>query len=149
MKQTFVKKVTKTLFSRERKVDSGSSSQSDTDMSLHDDSLDDISFEIEDSNQEEEEKIVTGSYALIKVHAKKSFRLFVAKILEIIEEGFKVQFCKKSKTTMKSSETVEENTISCSDVVKRLSQPILGKSGRFQGMLTFRNNFDEYENIIG
>ncbi|KAK9759143.1 DDE superfamily endonuclease [Popillia japonica] len=98
MKQKSAKKVTKTLFSRERKVDSGSSSQPDTDMSLHDDSLD-ISFEVEDSNQEEEEKMVAGSSR--KSSRKKSLSmLFVAKILERIKEGFKVQFCKKSKNTM-------------------------------------------------
>ncbi|KAK5649388.1 hypothetical protein RI129_000417 [Pyrocoelia pectoralis] len=70
-------------------------------------------------------------YALVKVHGKKSFRLFVARILESKEEGFKVQFFKKSRNTMKFSETVKQNTISCSDVVKRLSQLILGSSGRF------------------
>lgn len=153
VKQMSVKKVTKTLFSEEKdeksKVDSGSSSQSDTEMSLHDDSLDDISFEFEESEEDGNEEIVAGSYALVKVYGKKSFRLFVAKILERVEEGFKVKFFKKAQKTMKFSETSEENTVSYSDVIKKLSQPILGSSGRFQGMLTFPNNFDQYENILG
>ncbi|KAJ8932480.1 hypothetical protein NQ318_001655 [Aromia moschata] len=64
------------LLTSQLKVDSGSSSQSNTEISLHDDSLDDISLEVEDSEGEENEEIVTGGYALVKVHGKKSFRFF-------------------------------------------------------------------------
>ncbi|KAK9878345.1 hypothetical protein WA026_021645 [Henosepilachna vigintioctopunctata] len=152
VKKKSVTQVTKSLFAQkkrdEKKIYSESSSQSDTEISLQDDSLTDVSFEVENSDEDENEEIVEGEYALVKVHGKKSFRLFVAKILGRNDEGFNVKFFKKAQNTMKFSETIEENVISSSDIVKRLSLPLIASSGRFQGMLTFSNNFEDYTNLL-
>lgn len=67
-----------------------------------------------------------GEFAIVRVSGKKSYRLFVAKILSKSGIGLSVQFYKKAP----------------------LSKPVSGSSGRFKDMLSFSKDLSNYMNTL-
>lgn len=99
--------------------------------------------------EDEERNLEPGDFCVAKVFGKKenSFRLYIAKVLEIEHEGYEVRFFKRHDQTMKFKETEEESYIREADIVRRLPKPVTGSSARFNQMICFAADLSDLTNI--
>ncbi|KAF5284741.1 hypothetical protein FQA39_LY04466 [Lamprigera yunnana] len=106
--------------------------------------------EIEETVDEDEQPIKEEEFVLVKLATKKKQRHYVAKIIEIVEDGFNIKFYKKILGTTASRNLIlsDESFINGADVVLRLPQPTsVGLSKRQEAQLIFPVDFSDY-NII-
>lgn len=87
----------------------------------------------------------SGTFAVVKVggKTKQSFRLYVAKVLEIEEDGYVVTFLKKCTQGLRFAQTEEEAFVKEEDFVRRLSKPSSSSSSRFKDMIAFNNDLTD------
>lgn len=118
-------------FQNEDKEFSESSSEEDTNNVLS----------LDKSNS----KFSLGEFAVIKVmgKTKNSCRLYVVKVIEFDEEGYIGRFYKKTPGVFKFAQTDEEALFKApEDVIRRLNKPNICSSGRYQGSITFLDDFE-------
>lgn len=128
-------------------------------LKFHDSSSDDDPEQFFESIREEteieemdERSIKEGDFVLVELASKKTKRYYVAKVIEIVEDGFDVKFYKKIAGTTASRNFIpsdeDPSFVNSKDVVLHLPQPTsVGLSKRQEAQLIFSVDFSEY-NII-
>lgn len=89
-----------------------------------------------------------GRFIIDKVYGfgKKSGRNYAANIVKITAGGYNVEFYKRKMTSNRFIRTNEEEAfVTNEDVVLVLPVPSEDKRPRFQGMIYFHCNLDEYQ----
>lgn len=140
------KKKRKKLFTRSSSEDSNSNysiQDSDKEFILSTTSEEDPDFGIPESPQLPN-TFAPGDFLVVKVHGKKSYRLYVAKVLYPEDDGYVGKFYKRVPNTWRFQETEEEAAFLPEDVIKKL-QPNdnIQTSARFKDMITFVNDMSE------
>lgn len=138
-------------------ADYSSESESESDFSVHDSSSDlDIDLIFGEEKFEETEEatsskkiqipLTPNDFAVVKVQGKtkSSFRLYVAKIISMYQDGYEGLFYKKIQGAYKFIETQEESFIPSDDIIMKLSKPICIKSSRFNNAIAFSEDLSEY-----
>ena len=123
-----------------------SSSDSESQMSLHDSSSDDMSFpECESESNDGSIGLSIGKFAVVRVHwkTKNAFRLYVFQITATDNDGYHGIFYKRAPNTMRFSETNEEFYVNKEDIVLKLSNPLQGSSARFKDFVSFSTDLSE------
>lgn len=89
--------------------------------------------------------LLVGDFAVVKVSGKtkQSFRLYIAKVLEVEEDGYVVTFLKKCTKGLRFAQTEEEAFVKEEDFVRRLSKPSSRSSSRFKGMIAFNDDLSD------
>ncbi|XP_072392290.1 uncharacterized protein [Diabrotica undecimpunctata] len=119
------------------------SSDSDAQISLHDSSSN-SSFSESDADNELSE-LSPGEFAIVKVYGKTkdSFRMYVMRITVIVDEGYSGIYYRRAPNTMRFSETEEEFFVNKTDIIRKLSKPLLGSSARFNDFVSFSTDLSD------
>lgn len=119
-----------------------SSSESETEVVLADESSDNLEFE--DLN--ESDKIENGSHIIARVYRNKAKdgRNFVARVFNTAEKGYEVDFFKRLFPANRFSITGEKALILKQDVVAKLPNPITDTRARFKDSIYFNVDLLQY-----
>lgn len=122
---------------------SSSDSESDS-YSLHNSSSDFEKLFSSSENDEDEpnDHLQVNRFVVVKVKGKtkNSMRLYVSKILRVLQEGYDVLFYKRVPGTQRFVETTEEAFVDSEDIFMALSKPVVNSSGRFKDTISFSND---------
>lgn len=119
-----------------------SSSESETEVELADDSGDDVEFE----ELNESEEIEDGSHIIARVYRNKTKdgRNFVARVCNISEKGYEVNFFKRLFPASRFLITEETAFVLKQDVVAKLPNPITDTRPRFKDSIYFNVDLVQY-----
>lgn len=119
-----------------------SSSESETEVVLEDDSSVDLEFE----PLNECEEVEDGSHIIARVYRNKTNdgRNFVAKVCDISERGYEVTFFKRLFPASRFTITDEKAFVLKQDVVAKLPNPIADTRPRFKDSIYFNVDLVQY-----
>ncbi|CAH2015814.1 unnamed protein product, partial [Acanthoscelides obtectus] len=112
------KKVKRNVFKEKQNLtrkNSETSSESESGLSLHDSSSD---LNLSTSDDETVREFTPGQFVVVKVYGKnkKSFRHYVMRIIEVMEDGCSGRYFKKASDTQRFIETTEEFFVNKCDI---------------------------------
>lgn len=93
------------------------------------------------------EPLHIGCFVLAKVYGEKktsSYRVYLAELKEICQEGYMCVFYARVPRTSKFSKTTEESYISLNDIIHKLTSPIYNSSTRFNGTISFAEDLTAF-----
>lgn len=108
-------------------------------------------FEEEEEPSVEEAITAEGDFLVSKVFRKngKSFSLYVAKVIEVVDGGYTVQYLKRQPKVMKFAyDDMNTYFLKRCDVFRRLSKPFFGSQGRGKGLITFTTDLSDCSNLL-
>lgn len=150
-KKTVKKKILQEKKFKKKTIPQVTSSDESTDqhISSNDSTYDIDDEELDDSNADTS-NVPEGRFIIVKVYGfgKQSGRNYAAKIINKTAGGYNVEFqfyTRKMPSNRFIRKNEEEAFVTYEDVVLVLPVPSEDKRPRFQGMIYFHCNLDEYQ----
>lgn len=115
-------------------------SSSDSEDSNHVQYIDSSDVDLNNSDDEDVEKVKNGDFIVAKVEGKtaSSSRNYIAQVVKMYDDGCSVQFYKRVVTSTKFEVTKEEETfIASNEIIAKLPNPIHGTRARYENMIWF------------
>nr|CAI5837246.1 unnamed protein product [Callosobruchus analis] len=124
-----------------------SSSESESQFSLHDSSSDMFSLDSDAESDSSLPGFTSGDFAVVRVcgKTKDSFRLYVMRITAVLDDGFNGIYYKRAPKAMRFFETDEEFFVNRSDITRKLSKPLPSSSARFKDFVSFSTDLSSKE----
>ncbi|CAH0559401.1 unnamed protein product [Brassicogethes aeneus] len=143
--KTIIKKVFDEKENSLKKNEYQSSSESEAQFSLHDSSSDMNFSESDAESNSGPPGYTSGEFAVVKVcgKTKDSFRLYVIRIIAMMDDGCNGIYYKRVPNTKRFLETEEEFFVNRADIVRKLSKPLPGSSARFKDFVSFSTDLSD------